>query len=76
MPIKLPKGFSRRKSSGNGLEEITNPPEQSTFRVFERPNSRSFDGATTLKLSGQGRPSSEDENIFAGTKVDPNLSNR
>ena len=44
MPIKLPKGFQRRKSSGSALEELPNPPEPS-FRVFERPHGRkSFDG--------------------------------
>ena len=48
MPIKLPKGFQRRKSSGNALEELPNPPEPS-FRVFERPQGspqgrKSFDG--------------------------------
>jgi hypothetical protein len=52
MPIKLPKGFQRRKSSGPALEEIPNPPEPS-FRVFERPNnaSKSFDGGHVLRKS-------------------------
>lgn len=36
MPIKLAKGFVRRKSSGNILEEVENRP-QSSFRVMERP---------------------------------------
>ena len=44
MPIKLPKGFQRRKSSGSALEELPTHPEPS-FRVFERPQGRkSFDG--------------------------------
>ncbi|KAK5694448.1 hypothetical protein LTS12_028642, partial [Elasticomyces elasticus] len=34
MPMKLPKTF-RRRSSGNVLEDIPNPP-QSSFRVLER----------------------------------------
>lgn len=57
MPIKLPKGFSRRKSSGTVLEEVENPPEPS-FRVFERPagGSKSFDGGIALKRMSQGRP--------------------
>ena len=52
MPIKLPKGFQRRKSSGPALEELPNPPEPS-FRVFERPHnaSKSFDGGHILKKS-------------------------
>src|SRR2546421_4296637 len=37
MPIRLPRGFQRRKSPGPALEEIPNPPEPS-FRVFERPH--------------------------------------
>lgn len=50
MPIKLPKGFQRRKSSGNALEEVLNPPEPS-FKVYERPKSRgkSFDGGVIMK---------------------------
>ena len=50
MPIKLPKGFQRRKSSGNALEEVPNPPEPS-FRVFERPSTggKSFDGGHSLR---------------------------
>jgi hypothetical protein len=61
MPIKLPKGFPRRKSSGNALEENTNPPQPS-FRVFERtPDGRkSFDGATALKrMMEDNRPVSD-----------------
>ena len=53
MPIKLPK-ITRRKSSGNALEEIPNPPAGgSSFKVFERQDgrriNRSSDGATPLK---------------------------
>lgn len=73
MPIKFPKGFARRKSSGNALDELKPAPEPS-FKVFERPasSSRTFDGPSTLnRLSGghQGKPSLDDpnpDNIFAG----------
>ena len=62
MPIKLPKGFQRRKSSGNALDELPNPPELS-FRVFERPSGRkSFDGANNYnnyKRMSLARPLSE-----------------
>ncbi|KAL3463776.1 hypothetical protein BJX64DRAFT_110662 [Aspergillus heterothallicus] len=71
MPIKLPKGFARRKSSGNALEELENPP-QSSFRVFERPSAErsSFsDGNLMTQRSGDGRasysPPEDDDNIFA-----------
>lgn len=69
MPIKLPKGFSRRKSSGNALDEVE-APAPSSFRVFERPTGerRSFNDGSLLsrKLS---EPLSEDpENIFAGSE--------
>ncbi|MCJ1261375.1 hypothetical protein MMC22_001239 [Lobaria immixta] len=77
--IKLPKGFTRRKSSGNALEELTNPPEPS-FRVFERPGSKSLDGGNTLKRMSQGRPLSAgphlDDNIFVDSPKGPNLNNR
>ena len=55
MPIKLPKAFPRRKSSGHVLEEVENPPEPS-FRVFERPSHKSFDGGNSLKRMSQARP--------------------
>ncbi|MCJ1282059.1 hypothetical protein MMC26_001382 [Xylographa opegraphella] len=60
MPIKLPKGFARRKSSANALEEVPNPPQPS-FRVFERPEygSKSFDGGNNLKRISVGRPLSD-----------------
>ncbi|KAJ5558586.1 hypothetical protein N7461_002558 [Penicillium sp. DV-2018c] len=67
--MKLPKSFTRRKSSGNVLEEIENP-QQSSFRVFERPGpQRSMsDGAPLTKLLSEGNmvPSMVDDNIFAG----------
>ena len=65
MPIKIPKGFARRKSSGNVLGEVENPPEPS-FRVIDRSElaSRSFDGGQALKRKSLGRPFS------AGPDVD------
>ncbi|KIW77185.1 hypothetical protein Z517_09631 [Fonsecaea pedrosoi CBS 271.37] len=57
MPIKLPKGFQRRKSSGHALDEVRNPPgEASSFRVLERPQSsgKSFDGGKHLKMASLG----------------------
>ncbi|PWY64481.1 hypothetical protein BO70DRAFT_302942 [Aspergillus heteromorphus CBS 117.55] len=77
MPIKLPKGFARRKSSGNALEEVENPP-QSSFRVFERPSGdkKSFgDGNLVSKRLSEGQPlyspSEDDNNIFAAHKSQP-----
>ncbi|KAL9605113.1 MAG: hypothetical protein Q9219_000047 [cf. Caloplaca sp. 3 TL-2023] len=78
MPIKLPKAFPRRKSSGNALEELTNPPEPS-FRVFERPDRKSFDGGHTLKRMSQGRPLSAGHNLSSTLYTDganSGLSNR
>ncbi|KAL8966791.1 MAG: hypothetical protein Q9197_005792 [Variospora fuerteventurae] len=74
MPIKLPKAFPRRKSSGNALEELTNPPEPS-FRVFERPDRKSLDGENTLKRMSQGRPLSAGHDLYADG-ANPNLNNR
>ncbi|KAJ6139424.1 hypothetical protein N7471_005910 [Penicillium samsonianum] len=69
MPMKLPKSFTRRKSSGNVLEDV-DAPHQSSFRVFERPGPhRSMtDGAVLTKPLSEGNtvPSMEDsDNIFA-----------
>ena len=83
MPIKLPKGFQRRKSSGNALNEVLNPPEPS-FRVFERPRGagKSFDSGHALrKVDGAvgggaiapGRPGYNDEEdgeLFPKAMVD------
>ncbi|KAH2673901.1 hypothetical protein KXV32_007505 [Aspergillus fumigatus] len=74
MPIKLPKGFTRRKSSGNALEEVENAPQPS-FRVFERPSAdrKSLsEGNITSKRPNGGQvlytPTEEDDNIFAGSE--------
>ncbi|KIX00401.1 uncharacterized protein Z518_10540 [Rhinocladiella mackenziei CBS 650.93] len=83
MPIKLPKGFQRRKSSGNALEEAHHPPD-SSFRVLERPASKgkSFDGGASLRMGTPGPPrpppqnhfEHEEEDIFAPGRHD--ASNR
>lgn len=82
MPIKLPKGFSRRKSSATALEEVPNPPEPS-FRVFQRPpgGNKSFDGGIALKRMSQGRPLSSpsyrvDENLFDDERDDTDPTHR
>lgn len=71
MPIKLPKGFTRRKSSGNALEEVETPPQPS-FRVFERPSvdkKSMSDGNLLSKRLSSGHPldspTDENDNIFA-----------
>lgn len=74
MPIKLPKGFVRRKSSGNALEEVENRP-QSSFRVFERPSgdARSASEGNLLAPKSvnaarrRSQPLEDSENIFAGS---------
>ncbi|KAL2046009.1 hypothetical protein N7G274_001456 [Stereocaulon virgatum] len=80
MPIKIPKGFQRRKSSGNALEDLPNPPEPS-FRVFERPQgTKSFDGGNNLKRMSLGRPVSAghfgDELQLADGRPELNPNNR
>ena len=80
MPIKIPKGFQRRKSAGNDLDELPTPPEPS-FRVFERPQStKSFDGGNNLKRMSVARPLSaglfEQEQRSVAGRPDPNPNNR
>ncbi|EXJ78514.1 hypothetical protein A1O1_08915 [Capronia coronata CBS 617.96] len=85
MPIKLPKGFQRRKSSGNALDEVRNPPDShSSFRVLERPGSKekSFDGGLSMRMASGGAPrpppkdhdDHEEDDIFVGARQD--VSNR
>ncbi|OAP55746.1 hypothetical protein AYL99_09898 [Fonsecaea erecta] len=87
MPIKLPKGFQRRKSSGHALDEVRNPPgEVSSFRVLERPASKgkSFDGGRHLKMAsvGGGAPLPPPKDQYDHEEVDlfavghPDASNR
>ncbi|OJD27870.1 hypothetical protein ACJ73_00729 [Blastomyces percursus] len=84
MPIKLPKGFARRKSSGNALEDLNEAPQPS-FRVFERPGAarKSVDGSTTLNSSTSSsshtKRLSEDpyeSNIFANIDQPAPVENR
>ncbi|PGG99090.1 hypothetical protein GX51_06430 [Blastomyces parvus] len=84
MPIKLPKGFARRKSSGNALEELDETPQPS-FRVFERPGAarKSLDASTTLNSSNSNGSHSnrlsEDpyaNNIFANIDQPSPVENR
>lgn len=65
MPIKFPKGFQRRKSSGNALEEVRNPPEPS-FKVFERPTfgNKSFDGGNALRKLNNGQGASNTDHAL------------
>ena len=58
MPIKLPKGFQRRKSSGNALEELQNLPDGSSFRVIDRHsrNGESFGGGHNFADRWDGEP--------------------
>ena len=65
MPLKLPKSFVRRKSSGNALEEVPNAPAPS-FKVFERAPAanRSWDGSNAMKQAAQARHYGTTENDF------------
>ena len=80
MPIKLPKTFHRRKSSGNALEEVQNPP-QTSFRVFERnpDGSKSFEGDAPWKRTTEPRPMSEGNALDMGQaprRTHPTIFNR
>ena len=82
MPIRL-KGFARRRSSGNALEEVPlpNPPEPS-FKVFaRRPSaSKSFDGGNSAQYIADGRPKSAGHYLDSfpseNDRYDKHLSNR
>ncbi|KAK4935821.1 hypothetical protein LTR10_023186 [Elasticomyces elasticus] len=79
MPIKLPKGFQRRKSSGNALDEVQNPPV-SSFKVLGRTPSegKSFDGGVSLRMGGpmvpkptiKNRLDREEEDVFTTRRPD------
>lgn len=65
MPIKLPKGFPRRKSSGNVLDEVSSSKEHgqsestSSFKVLARPQSmgKSLDGNSAINaIENRPRP--------------------
>lgn len=73
---KFPIAFGRRKSSGNGLEDIKDGSRSvtpsSTFKVFEQPANKgnSFDGVR--RFTKESRPSlgpnapRREENMFEG----------
>ncbi|OBT70004.1 hypothetical protein VE03_00369 [Pseudogymnoascus sp. 23342-1-I1] len=73
---KLPKAFARRKSAANVLDEplADVPPNQQSFRVFDRANTTNFDGGKPRLNGGSGnvsgRPSTtdpeRDDNMFSG----------
>lgn len=84
MPIKLPKGFQRRKSSGNALDEVQDSTDSpSSFRVLARPhsNSKSFEKSSGIQ-STTGKPlppiklnfENEDEDLFPVGR--PDAANR
>ncbi|KFY31247.1 hypothetical protein V493_01273, partial [Pseudogymnoascus sp. VKM F-4281 (FW-2241)] len=72
---KLPKAFARRKSAANVLDEplADVPPNQQSFRVFDRANTTNFEGGKPRLNGGSGnvsaRPSTDpekDDNMFSG----------
>jgi len=72
---KFPKGFARRKSTANALEDQDAPVVEHSFKVFERPDggSKSFDGGVKLAKATAGHPpvgrpktSYREENMFEG----------
>jgi len=72
---KFPKGFGRRKSTANALEDLANAPNapsvEHSFKVFERPGGigKSFDGGVKLvKGLTTNRPTTsyKEDNIFEG----------
>ncbi|KAI9841162.1 MAG: hypothetical protein M1837_000950 [Sclerophora amabilis] len=77
MPIKLPKGFARRKSSVNALEEVENTPETPSFKVLERPGTgpKSFDGGVKLGKFGGGWPSKSSVNKTRSDSFDDGRAN-
>ncbi|RDW74086.1 hypothetical protein BP5796_07528 [Coleophoma crateriformis] len=73
---KFPKGFGRRKSTANALEDLENLPAvaEPSFKVFERPvgGTRSFDGGIKLTTNSPGRPLTspkhKEDSVFADIK--------
>ena len=71
MPIKLPKAFPRRKSSGNALEDYSTPAEPS-FRVLERPSNKSWEGPENHNRFSRGRPLSAEPYPASNGSLNPN----
>lgn len=71
---KFPIAFGRRKSAGGSLDDTqdVSPVTQGSFRVFEQPGSRSFDGAVKFKPGGSTstgpapKPPRREDNMFEG----------
>lgn len=67
---KFPKGFGRRKSTANELDDVPVTSGESTFKVFERDegSTRSFDGGAkfgkSAMLSAARPKTSNDDNMF------------
>jgi hypothetical protein len=72
---KFPKGFGRRKSTANALEDVQDTPvAEHSFKVFERPDggSKSFDGGVkfakaTAMTAPVGKPRTSrkmEDNMF------------
>ncbi|TGO41306.1 hypothetical protein BHYA_0023g00160 [Botrytis hyacinthi] len=73
MPL-IPKSFGRRKSTANALD-IPEPPVESSFKVFERPQAGghksgpSFDGGVKFARASGTADSHKEDNLFEGMKV-------
>ena len=82
MPIKLPKGFQRRKSSGNVLDEFRATPgageSSSSFRVLERPGSQGklFDGGAQMRIVSSGSPIPPPKDHYGHAEVYRSGANR
>lgn len=73
MPIKLPKGFPRRKSSGNVLDETSSA--EPSFKVYSRPGSsgQALDISAAQKKPLPIRKNSfeqEDDDLFTVARSD------
>lgn len=73
MPL-IPKSFGRRKSTANALDN-PEPPVESSFKVFERPQAGghksgpSFDGGVKFARAIGTADSHKEDNLFEGMKV-------
>ncbi|CAD6448360.1 c75b26c0-05be-41b4-8df2-d11e2c2044fd [Sclerotinia trifoliorum] len=73
MPL-IPKNFGRRKSTANAIEN-PEPPVESSFKVFERPqvgghkSGPSFDGGAKFARGSGTADSHKEDNLFEGMKV-------
>ncbi|TGO31250.1 hypothetical protein BPAE_0001g01480 [Botrytis paeoniae] len=73
MPL-IPKSFGRRKSTANALDN-PEPPVESSFKVFERPQAGghksgpSFDGGVKFARASGTADSHKEDNLFEGMKV-------